>query len=213
MMNSILGLIWKNTFLELKTSQDTIKRELRNCPDECLSKELEMLQKEGYILGSSKNLRISHKGREKIKVVVCGGVFDILHPGHAFILEEAKKLGDVLVVIVARDSTVENRKRIPIVPETQRAEMVSALKHVDISLVGYAGDPLKIIEEIKPDIIALGPDQHHDKDKLLKRTMDRGLKIGVVRIREFKNCELNSTKMILQRIIERNYPDERTENG
>jgi FAD synthetase len=138
-----------------------------------------------------------------------GGVFDILHPGHAFILKEAKSHADILVVIVARDSTVKKRKKIPIVPEEQRREMVGGLKPVDVSVLGYEGDTLRIVEEIKPDVIALGPDQHHDEQRIKMEMAKRGINLEVIRIKEYKECELNSTKAILQRIIERNYPNSR----
>jgi FAD synthetase len=144
-------------------------------------------------------------------VVVCGGVYDILHPGHAFVLERAKDFGDLLVVIIARDSTVENRKRIPIVPEIQRLEMVSQLKPVDIAVLGKEGSFLDIIEEIRPDVIALGPDQHHSAEEIKENLKKRGIEVEVERIEEYKECPLHSTKDILQKIIDRGYPNDRAE--
>jgi len=87
--------------------------------------------------------------------------------------------------------------------------MVAALKPVDLAVIGREGDPLQIIGEIGPDTIALGPDQHHDEKGLKAALAERGLNVEVRRIVEFKACELNSTKGILQRIIERSYPDSR----
>lgn len=147
--------------------------------------------------------------RKKIKLVVCGGVFDILHPGHAFILEKSKEYGDVLVVIIARDSTVEKRKRIPIIPEAQRLEMIKHLKPVDIAVLGNEGSFLDIIEEIRPDVIALGPDQHHDANEIKEELRRRGVDVEVARIEEYKKYPLHSTKDILQKIIERGYPNDR----
>ncbi len=144
--------------------------------------------------------------RKGKRVVACGGVFDIVHPGHAFVLDRAKDYGDLLVAIVARDSTVENRKRIPVIPEIQRREMVSQLKPVDIAVLGKEGSFLDIIEEIKPDVIALGPDQHHDSQKIEDELKKRGLNVEVARINEYKECPLHSTKDILLKIIERGYP-------
>ncbi len=144
--------------------------------------------------------------RKGKRVVACGGVYDILHPGHAFVLERAKDFGDVLVVIIARDSTVESRKRIPIVPEIQRLEMVSQLKPVDIAVLGREGSFLDIIEEIRPDVIALGPDQHHDGEKIKEELKKRGVDVEVERIEEYKECPLHSTKNILLTIIESRYP-------
>jgi FAD synthetase len=147
--------------------------------------------------------------RKGKRVVACGGVYDILHPGHAFVLDRAKDFGDLLVVIIARDSTVESRKRIPIVPEIQRLEMVSQLKPVDIAVLGKEGSFLDIIEEIRPDVIVLGPDQHHDGDKIKEELKKRGLSVDVERIGEYKECPLHSTKDILQKIIDRGYPNDR----
>lgn len=144
--------------------------------------------------------------RKGKSVVACGGVYDILHPGHAFVLERAKDFGDILVVIIARDSTVESRKRIPIIPEIQRLEMVSQLKPVDIAVLGKEGSFLDIIEEIRPNVIVLGPDQHHDGEKIKEELKKRGLDVEVGRIEEYKECPLHSTKDILLKIIERGYP-------
>jgi FAD synthetase len=163
------------------------------------------LQREGYLDG----YKLTDQGRRQIRVVACGGVFDILHPGHGFFLQKSKEYGDVLVVIVARDETVERRKRIPIVPEEQRLEMVRLLKPVDIAVLGGRGDFLKIIEKIRPDVIVLGPDQTHDEDYIRSELERRGLKVEVKRIEEYKECALHSTRSILQKIIETEFPDQR----
>jgi len=149
--------------------------------------------------------------RKNTRVVVCGGVFDILHPGHAFVLEKSKEHGDVLVVILARDSTVEKRKRIPIIPEAQRLDMIEHLKPVDIAILGKEGGFLEIIEEIRPDVIALGPDQHHDGNEIKELLKKRGIDVEIVRVEEYREYPLHSTKDILQKIIERGYPDDRAE--
>ena len=80
--------------------------------------------------------------------VMATGTFDILHPGHVLFLEKAKELGGedaVLAVVIAKDSTVEKRKRIPIIPEDQRVQMVKSLKPVDEAYLGYEGDMFKIV--------------------------------------------------------------------
>lgn len=97
--------------------------------------------------------------RRKIKVVLTGGVFDILHPGHVFTLSEAKKFGDMLVVIVARDSTVKKlKKRTPVHREEYRAFIVNALKPVDIAIVGKKNFK-ETIELVRPDVVVFGYDQ------------------------------------------------------
>jgi FAD synthetase len=168
--------------------------------------DLEDLQKVGC--SDAPTLEDLEEMREGKRVVACGGVFDILHPGHAFVLDKAKEYGDLLVVIVALDSTVEKRKRIPIVPEDQRIEMVRQLKPVDIAVMGKEGSFLDIVEEIRPDVIALGPDQHHSAEGIKKELKNRGLDVEVKRIEEYKECPLHSTKDILQRIMDRGYPKE-----
>ena len=100
-----------------------------------------------------------------MKKVMATGTFDLLHPGHGIYLNEAKKLGGEdakLYVVIARDSTVEKRKRYPIVGEQQRLELIKMIKGVDEAYLGNEnGDFLKIVEEINPDIIAIGADQRH----------------------------------------------------
>ena len=89
--------------------------------------------------------------------VVATGVFDIIHIGHAHFFNAAKKHGDSLTVIVANDATVRKMKGEPILSDNRRAEVVSQLKPVDDVVIGRTGDMLDIIvEDIKPDVIALG---------------------------------------------------------
>ena len=205
-MKDLLAAIWGMQFKGGSANMDVLVSELYECSRDFLEEKLDSLTAKGLINKQKEGYVLTAAGREKIRIVVCGGVFDIVHPGHAFILNEAKKEGDVLIVILARDSTVEKRKRIPIVPENQRKEMVSNLKSVDIAVLGHEGDPLEIIEEIKPDVIVLGPDQHHREEKIKAEMEKRQINLRVKRINEYKECELNSTKTILEKIIERNYP-------
>ncbi|RLI88447.1 MAG: FAD synthase [Candidatus Altiarchaeales archaeon] len=137
-----------------------------------------------------------------MKIVVATGVFDILHPGHVLFLEEAKKLGDRLIVIVARDKTVEERKNNLAIPEKQRLDVVKALKPVDKALLGDEEDIFRPIREIDPDIIALGRDQHFDEEKLEKELKKRGLKARVVRIERYLEEGLNSSRRIIEKIRE-----------
>ena len=127
---------------------------------------------------------------KKGKVVLAAGVFDLLHIGHVKFLEEAKKVGgenSELIVIVARDSTVEKRKgEKPVVPEAQRRALVEALKVVDTALLGYEEFNMeKVIEKIMPDIIAVGYDQRGIEEELRKIIQKKGLEIDVVRIGKF----------------------------
>ena len=133
--------------------------------------------------------------------VMATGVFDLLHLGHLHYLEEAKKLGDELIVVVATDATVRKEKHEPITPENMRMEMVASLKPVDRAVLGYEADRNRIVEEIKPDIIAVGYDQKHDLEKIKQELSKRGLNVKVVRLPQFDH-DLNGTRKIIKKIIE-----------
>jgi len=103
-------------------------------------------------------------GRNSLHVVLAGGVFDIIHPGHIYTLNAAKALGDVLVVVVATDNTSEKmKKRRPLHTQEQRQELVNSLSMVDLCLVGQEDDIFKTVDLVRPQIIALGYDQIHQE--------------------------------------------------
>jgi FAD synthetase len=208
MKTKLLAAVWKLNFLGKKATPERIIREIK-CREGDLRERLGVLVEEGLLEKEGDAYTLTSQGRKKLRIVMAGGVFDILHPGHVFFLEKAKEKGDVLVVIVARDTTVTRRKRIPIVPEEQRVEMVAALKPVDIALLGEVDDIYTTVEKIKPDVIALGPDQTHREEEIKEELKRRNLRCEVVRIREYRECKLPSTRSILQRIIELNFPDQR----
>jgi FAD synthetase len=135
--------------------------------------------------------------------VMASGVFDILHTGHLHYLEKAKSIGDELVVVVATDRTVRRMKHEPITHEKMRVELVNALKPVDRAVLGKEGDMFQTVEEIRPDIIALGYDQKFDEAELTKRLAERGLKIKIVRLTRYED-DLDGTRKIIQRIIDWN---------
>ena len=132
--------------------------------------------------------------------VMATGVFDILHLGHLHYLEESKKLGDELIVVIANDDTVRNLKHEPITNQDIRLELVKALKPVDDAFLGHEGDMYKIVEEIKPDIIALGYDQTHDEELIRAELTKRGLDIKVHRLPKF-DTDLDGTRKIISKII------------
>ena len=141
------------------------------------------------------------------KVVLAAGVFDLLHMGHVKFLEEAKKTGGEnaeLIVIVARDVTVEKRKgKRPVVPEEHRRALVEALKAVDIALLGFEEFSMeKVIEKVKPNVIAVGYDQKGIEKELRKLIQAKGWNIKIVRIGKFGKDELNSSSDIKRKIIE-----------
>jgi len=123
--------------------------------------------------------------------VLVAGTFDILHPGHIYLLEEAAKLGDVYV-IVARDRNVEKLKgRLPVFNERERMKIVESLRFVKKAVLGDTGDFFRAVVEIDPDIIFLGPDQ---EEKWVETEIKiRGLKAKILRL-ERKLGNYSSTK-------------------
>ena len=100
--------------------------------------------------------------------VMAVGVFDLLHAGHLHYVEQAKSLGDELVVVVAHDDTVRNQKHEPITTHELRRRMVAGLKPVDEAIVGNPpSTPIfDILDVVKPDVVALGYDQKHSIDAI-----------------------------------------------
>ena len=143
----------------------------------------------------------------KRRVVLASGVFDLLHLGHVKFLEEAKKAGGKnaeLVVIVARDSTVQDTKRRkPIMPENQRRALVESLRVVDAAVLGLEDfDVGDVIELVKPDVIALGYDQVEMERRVREYVNKHGLNVKVVRLGKFESDELSSSK-IREKIVEK----------
>ena len=159
------------------------------------------------MLGDS-NSQLMPAQPQKRTVVLASGVFDLLHLGHVKFLEEAKRAGGKgaqLIVIIARDSTVEKTKgRKPIMPETQRRALVESLKVVDEAVLGLESfDIGDVIETVKPDVIALGYDQA-DMEQLVKEYVDQHkLDVKVVRVGKFEADEMDSSSKIRQKIVEK----------
>ncbi len=133
--------------------------------------------------------------------VLATGTFDLLHPGHLLYLESSKKLGDELVVIVARDVNIKHKPQ-PIVPEDQRLKMVQALEVVDLAILGDENDIFRPIEQLQPDIITLGFDQHFDPVTLEKEMARRNLRPKVVRVTTQDSCDLCSSRKIVAKVLE-----------
>lgn len=97
------------------------------------------------------------------------GTFDVLHPGHLFFLNELKKLGDELVVVIARDSNVERIKsRRPHLNEEKRRQGVLDTGVPDQVVLGDEKDFYKVVREFKPAVLGFGYDQQADLDALKK---------------------------------------------
>lgn len=134
---------------------------------------------------------------------MASGTFDIIHPGHGFYLEKAKQLGGddaVLMVVIATDKTVEKNKRVPIMSQQQRLELIQMFKQVDEAYIGSEDDPFKIVKDKKPDIIAIGPDQNFDLNQLQEKLLKLGLDIKVVKINDYKKFDLDSSCKIIKKI-------------
>jgi len=147
------------------------------------------------------------KVKKRGKIVLASGTFDLLHLGHVKYLEEAKKAGGKnakLVVIVARDRTVEKRKgRKPVMPEDHRRALVESLKVVDQAILGYEDfDMSKVIQTIKPDVIAVGYDQNGIERKVRETVAEKGFNVQVVKIGKFGKTELNSSLKIKKKVTE-----------
>ncbi|MDA0755723.1 MAG: FAD synthase [Crenarchaeota archaeon] len=118
------------------------------------------------------------------KIVLAGGVFDIIHPGHINTLNAAKKLGDVLVVVIATDKTaVKMKKRKPLHSAQLRQELVSSLKMVDLCIIGNDEDIFKTVDLVKPQVIVLGYDQTHQEKFIIEGCRKINLEVVVARLK------------------------------
>ena len=117
------------------------------------------------------------------KIVLAGGVFDIIHPGHINTLNAAKKLGGTLVVVVATDKTaLKMKKRKPLHSAELRQELVSSLSMVDLCIIGDEDDIFKTVDLVKPQIIALGYDQTHQEKYITEGCRKINLDVTVARL-------------------------------
>ena len=144
--NSVLELIKEKTLLSDSQIESKIERLVQN-----------------QLVNENKN-SLTEKGIKSLHVVLAGGVFDIIHPGHISTLNAAKKLGDVLVIVVATDNTaIKMKKQKPLHTQDQRKELVNSLTMVDLCLIGHEGDIFETVNQVRPQTIALGYDQVHQE--------------------------------------------------
>ena len=97
------------------------------------------------------------------KVVFTNGCFDLIHPGHVRLLETARAQGDILVVAVNSDESVRRLKgpNRPILPQTDRAEVLAAMAAVDAVTVFSEDTPCALLERLLPDVLVKGADWSH----------------------------------------------------
>ncbi|MFB6100774.1 MAG: adenylyltransferase/cytidyltransferase family protein [Candidatus Nanohalobium sp.] len=130
-----------------------------------------------------------------MRTVMAQGTFDVLHPGHIHYLKESAEKGDEVVVVIARDSRVEDRKDL-VFDEEERREMVGALEAVDEAVLGSEGDIYSTVREVDPDVITLGHDQHHSEEEVKEMAEEAtGHEVKVVRISgkdDYSSSEIKS---------------------
>ena len=103
------------------------------------------------------------------KIVTTNGCFDILHVGHLRYLQEAKKLGDILIVAINSDDSVREIKgdKRPLIPENERAEILAALECVDYVMIFPELNPIPFLQVLRPDIHVKGGD--YTLDQIIER--------------------------------------------
>lgn len=157
--------------------------EAMGLPGQLVEGWLASMSDRGLVRPEASGYVLTDAGRSAMRVVLTGGVFDIIHPGHIYTLERARALGDLLVVVVARDLTVRrNKGRPPLHTEDLRLKLVSSLRMVDVALLGSTVDIMDTVERVRPDVIVLGYDQIHEEESLMRAGSSRGLKFEVLRL-------------------------------
>ena len=163
---------------------------------------------EGYVIRHSNEARysLSGLGRSKIRVVLAGGVYDVLHLGHLAALSEARSLGDVLIAVVATDTTVEMLKgRKPIFPQEDRRKLVEGLKPVDRAILGYEDVGMgyeDVLMEVMPDVVAFGYDQENLERSVREIIVRRKLRVDMVKLSKHENEMYLSSTSVRQKLSE-----------
>ena len=179
---AVLASLYANTLDPTISAYDRLKARLP-LSKAFYNSRLEQLAKIGLVEKSNPN-KLSFIGRDALKVVLVGGVFDLIHPGHIHTLKAAKSEGDVLVVIVAKQSTAQKIKKERKIyhDEILRKELVASLNFVDLVLIGREGTLYDTVEYVKPNVIALGYDQAHSEKEIAENCTKRNLNVHVIRL-------------------------------
>lgn len=136
--------------------------------------------------------------RSHVITVLVFGVFDGLHPGHIVFLRQAKRLGDRLVVAIARDSLVEGEKGSrPRILEKDRQRMVAAIRDVDQVVLGdRPGSYFQVFRRIRPDVVAIGYDQPCERQRY--RELFRELRLPntkIIRLRPYRGTVYHTRQL------------------
>ena len=138
------------------------------------------------------------------KIVMCFGTFDLLHLGHLHYLKQAKKQGDYLIVVLARDKTKKDQEKPTLFSEQERLELIQSLRIVDKAVLGHLKDHFKIIQEINPLVICLGYDHPISETKLKEKLARLGLKPKIIRISSYKPNQQKSS-LLKELILKHNF--------
>lgn len=198
------GTSTRDMAMRFDKNESDAKKELEELVSLGFAHRLESKQSQtSSSVESSSKYVLSEEGRKKLKAVVTTGAFDLLHVGHLTTLEASRTLGNILLVIIARDITVQKRKgRKPINSEKDRQKLVEALKPVDAAYLGHTSDYLRIIHRIHPDLIALGKDQNFDISELRRSLDERGLHdVQVVRLDQ--ELEGIHSSILIEKLLDR----------
>lgn len=137
-----------------------------------------------------------------MNTVMIFGTFDIIHGGHIHMFKEAKEYGNRLIAVVARDVNVERIKEYgSLHTENERLELLSHIDLIDEVVMGDKTDVYKVIQEKKPDVIALGYDQKVYVDELANAITKFDLNTKIVKLTSYREGELKSNK--IRKYIER----------
>ena len=122
----------------------------------------------------------------KEKIVFTNGCFDILHPGHIYILDQAKSYGDTLIVGLNSDESIKKLKgpKRPKVSQKDRLRILSSIKFVDYAVLFEEDTPLKLIKKIKPNILVKGGDYNADDIVGSEFVKSNGGEIKIVQLLE-----------------------------
>ena len=130
-----------------------------------------------------------------MKTVMAFGTFDLMHPGHEYFLRQAKKRGDYLIAVIARDSTVKKLKgKLSYQSEKQRLRAIVALNLADKVILGDKGlNKYRVIKRYRPNVICLGYDQTYFIDGLKSKIKEFALDTKVIRLKSYQAHKYKSS--------------------
>ena len=128
-----------------------------------------------------------------MKTIICFGTFDVLHLGHLNYFQQAKKIADKLIVVIARDKNTKKKKLL--FTEKERLKLVQSLQIVDYAVLGSLTDQYKVIEKIKPEFILLGYDHQITEKSLTAVLKEKNLPVKVKRAKAYYPSRYKSSKI------------------